>query len=49
MKPQKELKDVHDKMESFETKGSYLLTLEMFKQFPFKELDDYYRNEEEEC
>ena len=44
----KELKKVHDKMQSFEDKGSYLLTLEMFKHFPFKELDDYYRNIEDE-
>ena len=48
MKTQKKLKEVHDKMTDFVDKGSYLLTFEMFKNFPdFSDLDDYYRNEEE--
>ena len=43
MKPQKkDLKKVHDKMQSFEDKGSYLLTLEMFKS-----LNEYFCHPEE--
>ena len=43
----KKLKEVRDKMQDFEDKGSYLLTLEMFKNFPdFRWMDEYYRNNE---
>ncbi len=50
MNPSDDLKE--DRDSRIEDKGSYLLTLEMFKNFPeFKELNDLYYNpeEDEEC
>ena len=48
MKTQEELKKAYDLMDGIETKGSYLLTLKMFKNFPFKDLDDAFCHPEEE-